>query len=225
MSETLEKLIDAEQKALQLFKAIEDRGLVVPGKFESQLNTEVYNLAFELFGITKYWHKRIVRSGKNTLCPYKENPPDLAIQENDIMFFDFGPVFENWEADVGKTYVLGEDPKMLKLKKDVEAAWLEGCEYYKENKSTLSGSDFYAYSKKLAQKYGWDYGNIHCGHLIGSFPHEKIVGEEVIHYLHPENSRLMSELDKNGAERYWIFEVHFVDEKLGIGGFHEQLLY
>ena len=118
------KLIEAEVKALQLFREIESRELIIAGKSEHQLNTEVFNLAFELFGIKKYWHKRIVRAGKNTLFPYKENPPDLILKSNDVVFFDFGPVFENWEADIGKTFVLGTNPQMLKLKQDVEHAWL-----------------------------------------------------------------------------------------------------
>ena len=33
---------------------------------------------------THYWHKRIVRSGPNTLLPYRENPPDRAIGTDDI---------------------------------------------------------------------------------------------------------------------------------------------
>ena len=89
MKESYLNLVEAERKAVVLFDAIEERGLVVPGKMESQLNTEVFELAFELFGIRKFWHKRIVRSGVNTLCPYKANPPDLELQEDDIMFFDF----------------------------------------------------------------------------------------------------------------------------------------
>ena len=104
------KLIQAEHKALELFKAAEDRELIVAGKSEGQLNDDVFSLAKELFGIEKYWHKRIVRSGPNTLKPYDENPPELIIQENDILFFDFGPIFEDWEADLGRTYVIGNDP-------------------------------------------------------------------------------------------------------------------
>ncbi len=34
----------------------------------------------------------------------------------------------------------------------------------------------------------------------------------------------MCELDKNGNERFWIYEIHFIDRKLEIGGFFEQLL-
>lgn len=219
-----QKLIDAEKKANFLFKEIENKGLIIEGKTEKQLNTEVLNLAFELFQIRKYWHKRIVRAGKNTLLPYKNNPPNLTLQKEDIVFFDFGPVFEEWEADFGRTYVLGNNEKMLKLKQDVELAWAEGKDYFEKNKIHLTGADFYNYTKGLATKYGWEYGNIHCGHLIGNFPHEKIIGEERINYIHPENTQLMTEKDKNGNERFWIYEIHFIDKELEIGGFFEQLL-
>jgi Xaa-Pro dipeptidase len=104
------KLIEAEEKAAELFQIAEGRGLIRAGKTERQLNEEIFALAKELFGIEKYWHKRIIRSGPNTLEPYNENPPDLVIQENDILFFDFGPIFEDWEADFGRTYVIGNDP-------------------------------------------------------------------------------------------------------------------
>src|ERR1041385_567191 len=111
-----ENLITAEEKALQLFSAIESRGLITPGKTEHELNTEIFALAKELLGIEKFWHKRIVRAGKNTLQPYNENPPDLILQPDDILFFDFGPIFEDWEADIGKTYVIGnEDQKSTRL--------------------------------------------------------------------------------------------------------------
>lgn len=221
---TLIELIDAEKKAALLFKSIETKKLIAAGKTEKQLNIEIYNLAFELFGIKKYWHKRIVRSGKNTLLPYKENPPDLILEKDDILFFDFGPVFEDWEADFGRTYVIGNDKRKLKLQTDVALAWEEGKAYYHKNKEILTGAEFYYYTKELAKKYGWNYGNEHCGHLIGNFPHEKIVGEERINYIHPENNKLMTDKDKNGNERFWIYEIHFVDEKEQIGGFFEQLV-
>src|ERR1700761_9551394 len=120
------KLIEAEEKAAQLFQTAEDRGLIRAGSTERQLNEAVFALAKELFGIEKYWHKRIVRSGPNTLQPYNENPPDLIVQSDDIVFLDFGPIFEDWEADFGRTYVLGSDPVRHKLKNDIEAAWQEG---------------------------------------------------------------------------------------------------
>ncbi|MCX6140523.1 MAG: M24 family metallopeptidase [Candidatus Kapabacteria bacterium] len=224
MTTAKQKIAEAESLAKALFKAIEDRGLVVAGKSERDLNNEVFELAFELFGIEKYWHKRIVRAGRNTLLPYKDNPPDLVLQTDDIVFFDFGPVFEEWEADIGKTYVLGTDAIKLKLKEDVERAWWEGKQYYDLHSAHITGAEFYEYTKGLATKYGWEYGNAHCGHLIGEFPHERIVGEDTINYIHPQNTFPMSNTDSHGNERLWIYEIHFIDRHLEIGGFFEQLL-
>lgn len=225
INETVQKLIEAEEKAAWLFKTIHERGLIAPGKTERELNAEVFDLAFELLGIRKYWHKRIVRAGKNTLLPYKENPPNLILQEDDIMFFDFGPVFEDWEADVGRTYVIGNDPKKIKLKNDVELAWKDGLKFYKDNIQTITAAEFYNFTKDLARKYGWHYGNIHCGHLIGNFPHEKILGDEFSNYIHPGNNELMSNKDKHGNERHWIYEIHLIDKESEIGGFFEQLMH
>jgi len=224
MKDPLKELIEAERKAVILFDKIEELNLILPGKTENELNTELFELAFELFGISKFWHKRIVRSGKNTLLPYRENPPNLVLTENDILFFDFGPVFDEWEADLGRTYVIGEDPYKLKLKRDVEEAWEEGKIFYHQNKQDLTGADFFYFTQQLAEKKGWKFGAEHCGHLIGNFPHEKIVGEDTINYIHHENHEWMRNKDTSGNERFWIYEIHFIDSVKEIGGFHEQLL-
>jgi len=122
MSTTKTKLLWAENIAIQLFKAIEDRNLITAGKSEQQLNTEVFKLAHELFGIEKHWQKGTVKSSANTLLPCNENPPDLSIQEDEILFFDFGPIIEDCGADLGRTYVIGSDPIKHKLKGDTEKA-------------------------------------------------------------------------------------------------------
>lgn len=220
----IEQLQEAESKAAQLFGEIESRGLLVPGITEKELNNTVYELAFELFGIKKYWHKRIVRAGKNTLFPYRENPSDLILKKDDILFLDFGPVFEDWEADFGRTYVIGDDSKKKRLAQDIEKAWEEGKNYFLEHRETITGAKLYAFTKQLAQSYGWTYGNEHCGHLIGNFPHEKIEGEEVVNYIHPDNHLKMSRDGKDGSPLHWIYEIHFIDEEDEIGGFFEQLM-
>ncbi len=224
LSERKQHLLKAQQNAVALFREIEVRGLIAAEKSEKVLNDEVYELAFEMFGIRKYWHKRIVRAGKNTLLPYRENPPDLIIQNEDILFFDFGPVFEDWEADFGRTYVLGNDPQRIKLRNDIESAWNDGKQYYEEHKETLTGAEYYRHIASLAGKYGWEFGNIHCGHLIGNFPHEHILGDEEHNYLHPNNHIKLSELDVLGNPRDWILEIHFINTERTFGGFFEQLL-
>ena len=125
MNETKQRLILAEQKAKELFDTVEKRGLIIAGKSEKELADEIVKIAKEDFGTEIHWGKKIVRTGINTLQPYIADPPNLIIQKGDILFFDFHPVFEDWEADLGRTYVLGNDPLKLKIKKDVEAAWHE----------------------------------------------------------------------------------------------------
>src|SRR5580765_6296520 len=126
MNETLQQLFLSEQKAKQLFNTVEERGLIIPGKTEKQLADEIVQIAKQDFGTEIHWGKKIVRTGINTLQPYVADPPNLVIQDGDILFFDFHPVFEGWEADLGRTYVLGNDSLKQKIKKDIEAAWHEG---------------------------------------------------------------------------------------------------
>lgn len=135
-----QKLIEAQEKGNNLFKIIAERNIICSGKTEKEVNTEVYELAFELYGIKKYWHKRIVRAGKNTLFPYRENPPDLLIRQNYIVFLDFGPVFEDWEADFGRTFVLGNDHFMKKLQNDIMLAFDEGKAYFNSQTNITGGS-------------------------------------------------------------------------------------
>ena len=94
MSYELVQLVEAEKKAAELFNEIEIRELIRPGRTEKEINKSIYDLAFEMFKIKKYWHKRIVRSGPNTLYPYDENPKNLIVEKDDIVFLDFGPIFE-----------------------------------------------------------------------------------------------------------------------------------
>lgn len=222
-SNKVKELLKAEQKALNLFNVAETRGLIVPGKTEKHLNDELFALAFELYGIKKFWHKRIVRSGRNTLFPYRENPPNLVVEENDILFFDFGPVFEDWEADVGRTYVIGNDPIKHKLKADIETAWKESRDWF-FTKTSLTGAEYYQYNVDLATKYGWTFGGDIAGHLIGNFPHEQIESESRDNYIHPDNQKDMFAPGVIGTKREWILEIHFVNAEKQIGGFFEQFL-
>jgi hypothetical protein len=223
MQNTKSKLIEAEEKAGRLFRAVEERQVICAGKTEHQINEEIFKMAEELFGIKKYWHKRIVRSGPNTLHPYDENPPNLTVQEDDILFLDFGPIFEQWEADFGRTYVLGGDAQKHKLKKDIEAAWHEGRAWFL-NQTHLTGAEFYNYITTLATKYGWSYGSEIAGHLIGQFPHERLEPGKYGLYVHSGNHNDMFAPDAAGNPRHWILEIHFIDREKQIGGFFEQLL-
>jgi Xaa-Pro dipeptidase len=216
-------LLDAQVKAQALFTEIGTRNLIRPGAKESEINEGIYALAEGMFGISLYWHKRIVRAGRNTLAPYDENPPDLTVGEDDIVFLDFGPVFEEWEADFGRTYVVGNDPQKHKLCRDIEEAFASGKRYFQE-RPEITAAELYGYAQQLAEQAGWEYGGPIAGHLIGIFPHEKIPGDKITLYVHPKNQNRMRMPDASGRQRHWIFEIHFVDRAHEIGGFYEELL-
>ena len=217
------ELLEAQTRAEALFRQVEARGLIRPGITENGLNAEIYALAQELYGITTYWHKRIVRAGKNTLLPYAENPPDLTIGEDDILFLDLGPVFEQWEADFGRTFVLGSDPLKLKMCRDIQSAFADGKQYFRDHPD-ITSREFFHYVESLAAKYNWEFGGPIAGHLIGQFPHERIADDKVTLYVHPKSDLPMRSLDEEGRRRHWILEIHFVDREQEIGGFYEELL-
>lgn len=216
-------LVKAENIAIQLFNEIESRKLIITGKDEKTLNNEIFSLAKELFGIEKHWHKRIIRAGKNTLHPYNENPSNRTIQDDDILFFDFGPIIDKWEADLGRTYVIGNNPQKHKLKEDIECAWKETKIWFEE-KTFLKASELFDFAKNKAIEYGWEFGGEIAGHLIGEFPHEQLEPKNHPLYIHPENNNNMFDLDENGNKRHWILELHFIDREKKIGAFYEQLL-
>ena len=217
------ELLEAQTKAEALFHEIEARGLIRSGITETALNADIYALAKEMYGITTYWHKRIVRAGKNTLLPYADNPPDLTIGEDDILFLDLGPVFETWEADFGRTFVLGNDPLKLKMQRDIAEAFAEGKRHFHATPE-ITSSELFDYASSLAGKFGWEFGGPIAGHLIGQFPHEKIADDKVSLYVHPKSNLPMRSLDEHGQKRHWILEIHFVDRAHEIGGFYEELL-
>ncbi len=224
MNNARDMLLLAEHKAKELFKAVEQGGLITPGKTELQLCDEIQRIAKDEFGATSHWGKKIVRTGINTVQPYLADPPDLAIRDGDILFFDFHPVFDGWEADLGRTYVLGNDAQRNKIKNDVESAWHEGNAWYARQEA-LTGAEFFSYATDLAKRYGYEFGNAIAGHIIGKFPHEQPNDpNDLCLDVHPDNHSDILQLDTNGDKRHWILELHFVDRANKIGAFFEQLL-
>jgi Xaa-Pro dipeptidase len=154
--------LDAQRKAEALFAEIRAQSLIRPWAKESEINESVYAPAGSMYGISRYWHERILRAGRNTLAPCDENPPDLTVGEDGIVFLDFGPVFEEGEADFGRTYVVGNDPLKHKLRRDIEDAFASGKQYFHEY-SEITAAEPYAHAQQLAERAGWEYGGTHCG--------------------------------------------------------------
>src|ERR1700722_5630450 len=109
------RLLDAQANAIALFDEVAARGLVAPGQGEQAVSDQVRDLANEMFGKTRHWHKRIIRSGPHTLVPYRETPPDRIIEGDASGFAAFGAIFGEFEAGPGPPCVLGRDPAQHRL--------------------------------------------------------------------------------------------------------------
>ena len=221
-AERVAALLDAQRKAEQLFAEIGDT-LVRPGLSESQLTRAIGELARERFGVERHWHKRVVRAGPNTLEGFDAEPPEHVLGEDDILFVDLGPVFEEWEADFGRSFVLGNDPFKRRLCTDAAAAFAETKVWF-DSRDDITGAELFAHVRALAHQAGWEFGGRIAGHLIGEFPHKAAQGEWSVAYATPEHTTPMRGLDRFGRENHWILEIHFVDRARRIGAFYEELL-
>ena len=217
------RLLAAQANAVALFDEVGARGIVAAGRGEQAASDLIRDLANEMFGKTRHWHKRIIRSGPHTLQPYRENPPDRVIEADDIVFADFGPIFEEFEADLGRTYVLGDDPVKHRLAADLPVI-IEAGRRYVARYPGITGAQLHAEVARLAAGAGWSLGGRHAGHLVGEFPHETIDGADIESYIAPGNDTPMRRRDKAGQACPWILEVHLTDTARGFGGFYEQLL-
>jgi Xaa-Pro aminopeptidase len=217
------RLLDAQDKAAELFAAVENRGIIAPGVREVAASNAIRDLAMELFGVRRHWHKRVVRAGPNTLHPYSKNPPDRVIADDDIVYCDFGPIFEQWEADFGRTYVVGDDPLKHRLCNDLPMLFDAGRDHFAASPD-ITGAELFDHVVALSRDRGWEWGGTIAGHLVGEFPHDAAEGAAVHSRIMPGSTRPMRGLDGAGRPCHWILEIHIVDRDREIGGFYEELL-
>lgn len=213
----------AEGKALALLDMIEVRGLVAAGRTEREVEQDIYALALAEFGVEKHWHKRIVRAGANGLATARDNPPVLTIADDDLVYLDLGPVFEEWEADVGRSYVVGDDPDKHRLVADLSDQFDRVKARFDADQDVI-GADLYAFACNSAAAAGWRFGGVIAGHIVGEFPHAHLPGEKDFYRINPENTGRLRDPGPFGQERFWILEIHLVDRAGRYGGFYERLM-
>jgi hypothetical protein len=59
--ERARRLLDAQADAVALFDQVVARGIITAGQGERAVSDQIRDLANEMFGTTRHWHKRIVR--------------------------------------------------------------------------------------------------------------------------------------------------------------------
>jgi Xaa-Pro aminopeptidase len=225
-SEELERhqrLIAAEASALALLDAIEEAGLIAPGRTEREVERDILRLAADRFGVEKHWHKRIVRAGPNTLATAGDHPPRRTIGDDDMVFLDLGPVFAEWEADVGRSYAVGPDPLKHRLAHDLPIQF-EMVKRHALAHPEISGADLYAFAVRSAEQAGWRFGGEIAGHVVGEFPHAHWAGVKHHRDIRPENGTRLCDPDSLGRRRHWILEIHLTAPDGSFGGFYERLL-
>jgi Xaa-Pro aminopeptidase len=209
--------------ARELFAAIEETGVIRAGVSERAASDAIKALAADLLGVERHWHKRVIRAGSNALFPYHANPPERVIESDDIVYADLGPIFGEWEADFGRTYVLGDDPDKHRLRDTLPVVFDAGRAYF-DATLDITGAQLFAFMVAEGERHGWAWGGTIAGHLVGEFPHDLAEGSDDYSRITPGNDRPMRGVDATGKVCHWILEVHLVDRQREIGGFYEELL-
>jgi len=222
-SERRTALVAAECKALKMFDAIEAAELVAPGRTERQVEDDIYALALNQFGVEQHSHRRIVRAGVNTLTVAADYPDIRTIEPDDTVYLDLGPVFETWEADIGRTYALGANEEKKRLVADLERVFERTQKHYHASPN-ITGAELYAFAQASADEAGWAFGGVIAGHVVGEFSHSTWPGEKDLKRIGPRNPLPMRRPEHLGRDFHWILEIHLVDRDRTFGGFYERLL-
>lgn len=222
-AERIAALTVAEDRAFRLLDAIEAAGIVAAGRSELEIERDIFTIASRDFGVTEHWHDRVVRAGVNTLCVAGEEAPDRIVAEDDIVFLDLGPVFGEWEADVGRSYVVGSDPEKRRLVTDLETVFDAVTRRFDAD-AAITGAGLYAIAEEEAAARGWRFGGKIAGHLVGKHPYARSPAGRDGGRVSPANDQRMRDPDPDGRERHWILEIHLVAQDGSFGGFYERLL-
>lgn len=191
---------------------------LVPGVTESQLFARAEDV-FQSYEAVKRWHVPFIRIGDHTAQSIyigTRPDPENVLREEDIAFIDIGPVIEvdgqEIEGDLGRTYVLGENPLYLELKTQAKHLFAAGVTFWRAHQP--SGVALYQHLDQLTQTAGFAWNLPEAGHLIGSFPHSKNNPwpNGLINYPHTPQTGL------------WILEVQIKHPELPYGAFYEDLL-
>lgn len=184
---------------------------IQPGMTEELARSLIKDL-LRARGCEKSWHAPQIRFGINTLRAFGEpGQPDVVLGENDLYFLDLGPLFQNHEGDVSRTFALGNNPEMRKIAEDVETIWKKVRDRWFQ--TVESGAQLYSYARQIAQEMGWVL-SLHeaNGHRIADFPHVT------------RQRGSVEELDFRPSPLKWILEIQIRHPSRPFGAFYEDLL-
>lgn len=170
------------------------------------------NSIIEASGSERLWHASQVRFGLNTSLTFGKVPDrPHVLRPGDAFFLDIGPVYDGHEGDVGQTFTLGGDGPGEALAADGRAVWEAVAARWRTSRET--GEALYRFAEDQARARGRRLTLTGAGgHRIGDFPH------------HIHHKGKLTDYDSCPAADLWILEIQVLDDTLGLGAFHEDLL-
>jgi Xaa-Pro aminopeptidase len=134
------------------------------------------------------------------------------LNENDIFFLDLGPIYEGYEGDCGRTFILGDFEPAEKVQETCENIFQAVREKFSAGE--LSGPQLYEFAESLAREAGYELvGEGAKGHRVSEFPH-------AAHY----RGSLRDWSERVPAPNRWILEIQLRDRTHNIGAFYEDLV-
>ena len=181
-----------------------------PGMSEPEATTLIEETLREL-GSTKFWHRPYVRFGRNTLKGYGEpSDPGVVLGDHDIYYLDLGPVWADYEGDVGQTFVTGSNPDHLRCARDSQEIFEVAALAWRAQ--GLTGQALYQLAEREAARRGWLLNTEINGHRLSDFPHA----------LYYKGS--LSDQHFAPTPEIWVLEIQIRHPEQEYGAFYEDLL-
>lgn len=201
-------MLEARRRTLAAVREI--TGEVTPGITEEE-GLELVRRTLRAYGFEGDWAAPYLRFGVNTLKKYGEpSEPGVVLGRNDVWFVDVGPLWRNHECDYAETCVVGDDPAMHRLVRDVHEIFDRTVRYWRESRAT--GVELYRFAATEAEARGWQLDAEMAGHRIGAHPHA------VFH------DGLLSRVDFTPSAGLWMLEIQLRHPNLPYSAFIEDLL-
>ena len=164
------RLLDAQAKAAELFAAIEPRGIIAPGVREIEASDAIRDLAADdVRGQPALAQADRPGRAEHPAAVQAEPAGPRDRRGRHRVPATSGPSSSTWEADFGRTYVLGDDPVKLRLRDALPVMFRAGRRFFEAHED-VTGEQWYAHMTGLAEADGWTFGGAIAGHLVRAVP-------------------------------------------------------
>ncbi|AGH95365.1 M24 family metallopeptidase [Pseudobdellovibrio exovorus] len=172
---------------------------------------------FKKVGVSKFWHPTKFRIGSDTTKSFRDlADTSLTLNDGDIFFIDVGPIFEDHEADFGRTFSFSSSDSNTAhnphqpIIGSCEQIWKDVATKWKTEQ--LSGQELYQFASTCAEEHHCQLNPKMAGHRLGDFPHALFSKEG------------LSSMNICPTENLWVLEIHIIHPQSQRGAFYEDIL-